>query len=148
MISGIRSKAKRIREIIFRADINYSVGHYSIKLPYGHSLPVFKRNYSNYDRFLPHLARYLPGGSFVVDVGANCGDTFAGMFNENPLLNFVCVEADNVFFDYLERNVKSILSAAGKKSEVRLVKSLAGATLSNVVMTGVGGTKHAAPSGG
>jgi len=99
VISEIRLKAKRIRDFLFRRgkDIDYSIGHYSIKLPYGHNLPGFQRNHPHYDRFLPHLAKYLPGGSFVVDVGANCGDTFAGMFNENPSLNFVCVEADAFF---------------------------------------------------
>ena len=151
MIFSIRSKAKKIRDVVmFRhgKDIDYGVGQYSIKLPYGHNLPGFQRNHPKYDRFLPHLAKYLPSGSCVVDVGANCADTFAGMFNENPSLNFICVEADDFFFSYLEKNVKSILSAAGQKSEVRLVKSLAGAELSSVVMTGVGGTKHAVPLAG
>ena len=151
MISKIRQKAKKIRDIVmirYGKDIDYRVGQYSIKLPYGHNLPGFQRTHPKYDRFLPHLAKYLPSGSFVVDVGANCADTFAGMFSENPLLNFICVEADDYFFNYLEKNVKSILSAAQQKTDVRLVKSLAGAQFSNVVMTGVGGTKHAVSSEG
>ena len=151
MIPEIMQKAKRISDIAMLRhgkDIDYGVGQYSIKLPYGHNLPVFQRNYPKYDRFLPHLAKYLPSRSFVVDVGANCADTFAGMFSENPFLNFICIEADDFFFNYLERNVNSILSAAGQKTDVRLVRSLAGAELSSVVMTGVGGTKHAVQSEG
>jgi hypothetical protein len=88
--------------------IVHQIGKLKIVLPHGHKLPIYQQQCPQYDRFLPHIAKYLPSNSFVVDVGANCADTLAGMINANPSLNFLCIEADDYFYQYLTSNVSEI----------------------------------------
>lgn len=81
----------------------------------------------------------------MVDVGANCADTLAGMIDANPSLNFLCIEADDYFYEYLTSNVGEIQKIYSK-SIIKTVKSLAGSEISNVTMEGTGGTKRAVSS--
>jgi FkbM family methyltransferase len=59
-----------------------------------------------YDRFLPVLCRHLPKG-WIVDVGANVGDTAVGIAREssNPILS---LEASDEFYPLLLRNTAGL----------------------------------------
>ena len=142
--SIVKGVSKRLSPS-YGKDIAYQVGRFQIVLPYGHMLPVYQKGCPQYDRFLPHLAKYLPDNSFVVDVGANCADTLAGMIDVNPNLNFLCIEADNFFYEYLTQNVNAI-KAYLPESCIMTVKCLAGSEVTNVIMDGTGGTKKAIES--
>ena len=104
----------------------YRYRNFSVRLPADHLLPFYQSMYGTYDKFLPHLVRYLEPQATVIDVGANCGDTLAGMYDANDRLNYICVEPDEVFFRYLSENA------------ARMRNSNFQATLQ-----GHGGTKHA-----
>jgi FkbM family methyltransferase len=69
-----------------------------------------------YDRFLPVLSRHLPKG-WIVDVGANVGDTAAAIAKEgdNPI---VCVEGNDEFYPLLVRNTAGL--------QVRCIYAIAG----------------------
>lgn len=134
----VASDQHRAKETIIR----YS--NFSIRLPGDHKLPAYQARFSRYDRFLPHLAKSLDAGDVVVDVGANCGDTLAGMVDSNPGLRFLCIEPDDVFFAYLSRNRADILAVTPNAS-ISLVKALVGKAVTRAVMEGVAGTKHAIP---
>lgn len=110
-------------------------------------LPFYQRQHRNYDRFLPHLAKYLEPGLAVIDVGANCGDSLAGMFDVNPRLNYICIEPDDVFFDCLLKNV-SRLKTVFPAASIHTVKTLAGKNVKNASLEGTAGTKHAVINGG
>lgn len=120
----------------------YSYGNFSIKLPVGHMLPAYQSIHPKYDRFLPHLVKYLANTDTVVDVGANVGDTLASMVMVKPCLNFICIEPDEFFYNVLKENINII-----KKSiidlRVDVVQALVGKTLTSVSLEGIGGTKHA-----
>jgi FkbM family methyltransferase len=122
--------------------LQYAYPAFTIDLPPDHLLPAALRAYPRYDRFLPHLAKYLDAGDVVFDVGANCGDTLAAMCSGNPALSFVCIEPDPAFFSYLERNARRI-TAALPDTSVRLVRSLVGQRPVASVLLGDGGTKKA-----
>ena len=78
-------------------------------MPAEHALPEYKKFHKNYDRFLPHLVKYFNSAKYtVVDIGANIGDSLAGMIEKNSKLNFICIEADNNFYDYLKKNLQII----------------------------------------
>jgi len=85
-------------------DFHYTIGNFRLYLPPEHALPRYQAMYPQYDTFLAKLALVLPGNSFVVDVGANCGDSAAAILSGNPSLNLVCIEADRTFFNYLLLN--------------------------------------------
>lgn len=144
----MRAPKGRFRDLTARLrsalgwDFTYPIGRCSVVLPAGHKLPAYQRSHSQYDRFLPHLARALSAGSVVIDVGANCGDTVVSMLDQNPRVGFLCVEADATFFRYLQANVAR-LRQDGLDCQVTLVHGLAGAELSNVVMQGPRSTKRA-----
>ncbi|MEI7464384.1 MAG: hypothetical protein WCJ87_03490 [Burkholderiales bacterium] len=59
--------------------IEHPFSRVSILMPKNHRLAEYKKRHRLYDQFLPHLARYLPTGGVVVDIGANVGDTLAAM---------------------------------------------------------------------
>lgn len=125
-------------------DISCRIGRFKINLPYGHMLPFYREKYLQYDKFLPHLAKFLPKDCFVIDVGANCADTVAGMIDANPCLNFLCIEADEFFFQYLISNVEVIREAL-PCAQVKVVNALVGFEVSNVTMMGDRSTKKAVP---
>lgn len=111
-------------------------------MPKDHRLGEYKKRHRLYDQFLPHLAKYLPSGAVVVDVGANVGDTLAAMYSANPVLNFICVEPDDEFFSLLESNAERIRTLDEKVS-IDLIKALVGASKEAVLLQGSGGTKNA-----
>jgi FkbM family methyltransferase len=121
---------------------NYQCGAFSIMLPPGHALPDYQLANQKYDKFLPHLVSFLNNSDVVVDVGANVGDTLAGMVSANANLSYVCIEPDPLFFRFLEKNTARIQSAANAV-DARLVNAFIGKNISDVHLAGSRGTKHA-----
>lgn len=138
----VKKLLNRFKKIDSDKKIVFKYDHFWIHLPSDHLLPTYQKQHKKYDRFLPHLARYIEDKKTVIDVGANVGDTLAGMFNSNPKLDYVCIEPDIIFFDYLEKNIKRIQDSF-KFAKIRGVQSLVGKTINNVLLEGSGGTKHA-----
>lgn len=116
-------------------------GKFSIVLPATHLLPLYQKNHRLYDRFLPHLASVLNKGDWIVDVGANCGDTLASIVDINPGLNFFCIEPDDLFFSYLNRNANILKGCLGE-NQIFLEKSLVGKSVKSANLVGSGGTKR------
>lgn len=139
---------RRIKDKIRRAPrtspIEHKYKNFSIILPDDHMLPTYQRKYPKYDRFLPHIVKYFDRPGTIVDVGANIGDTLASMVEQNSKASYICVEADDSFYELLEKNIGRI-----KKSErdlkVCAINKLVGKSVSAVSLEGRGGTKHAVP---
>ncbi|MDB5850739.1 MAG: hypothetical protein JWP29_4491 [Rhodoferax sp.] len=129
------------------ADIEKIYGDFSIRLPAGHRLPLFQLRHPKYDRFLPHAAKYLEKRATVIDVGANCGDTLAAMVDFNQQLDYVCIEPDDRFFDFLTSNIE-VIQRRFPALQIQSVKSLVGQNVNNVSLEGTGGTKHAVVGSG
>jgi FkbM family methyltransferase len=125
-----------------RLDTEYSYGEFSITLPPGHRLEAYQRLHPRYDRFLPHLVRYLVPHSTVLDVGANCGDSLASMIATNAGLHYVCFEADPGFFRYLSANARKIKAKIPQVS-IFLHETFVGRSVAAAGLSGSAGTKHA-----
>ncbi len=134
----LKNKTRQISNI----PIKYQYEDFSIILPANHLLPTYQQECPKYDRFLPHLAKYLKNFDTIIDVGANVGDTLAGMVEQNPTASYICIEPDTIFYAHLQKNIERI-----KKSKpdlkVHTVKALVGKSVSGVSLEGNGGTKHA-----
>jgi FkbM family methyltransferase len=134
----LKNKTRQISNI----PIIYQYEDFSIILPAHHLLPTYQQECPKYDRFLPHLAKYMKNSETIVDVGANVGDTLAGMVEQNPTASYICIEPDTTFYTHLQKNIERI-----KKSipylKVHTVKALVGKNISSVSLEGNGGTKHA-----
>lgn len=120
----------------------YKYNTLSIELPYDSMLPLLQQQHKKYDRFLPHLVKYIESEATVIDVGANCGDTLAGMFENNSKITYVCIEPDNLFFRFLENNILRI-KRTNKSANIYSVKALVGKNITNVSLEGKKGSKHA-----
>ena len=131
---------------ISAASISYSYNYYSIELPATHLLPQYQSKHPKYDRFLPHLVQYVDQSDTIVDIGANVGDTLAALVERNPSASYICIEPDDLFYRFLEKNVRSIKSSF-EGLKVETVKALVGKNVSNVSLEGTGGTKHAVLDG-
>lgn len=114
----------------------HKVGGIKLWLPPEHLLPRYKTKYPFYDEFLPCLASALPNQSFVVDVGANVGDTCLSMFKKNSSLNFICIEPSHKFFLYLKLNTRKIPNHKIKNEKLLITPLKA-----SFKLAGNGGTK-------
>ena len=150
LLSKITGKiAARLRKVkaLLHLDTEYRFADFSIVLPADHALPIYQKAHRLYDRFLPHLSKYIESGSTVIDVGANCGDTVAAMFAANKNLSYICVEADDYFFRFLQRNVTK-MKVADKTASLQALKAFVGKVITDVTLEGSAGTKKAILGGG
>jgi FkbM family methyltransferase len=115
---------------------------FSIMLPANHMFPTYQKNNSEYDKFLPYLAKYIPNTDCIIDIGANVGDTLAGMVEQNSSSDYICIEADEYFYKLLLENVNTIRDCH-KDLRVQSMQYFVGQSLSNVKLEGKNGTKHA-----
>lgn len=138
MFSKLRKRLSGQRN----APIEHPYNGFSILLPADHLLPVYQKHHPKYDRFLPHLASFIDTPATIIDVGANCGDTLAGMVDKNAKARYVCVEPDDTFHTLLLANIARIKSRL-PALEVDVAKCLAGKAVTNVSLEGGGGSKHA-----
>lgn len=122
----------------------YVIGGIKISLPREHLLPEYQRDHPLYDRFLPHMARFLRTDGVVVDVGANVGDTVAAMVSANPGARYICVEPDPMFFSHLEANIAQI-EGQRAGAHIEPVCALIGCAITAADLTGGGGSRHACP---
>lgn len=119
----------------FRKD--YVIGDYKIKLSKGHTLPDFQAQNKLYDRFLPALSAHFKQGETIVDVGANIGDSAIMMLN-NTEANIICVEPSDIYYPYLEENIKRLPQAV--QAKVKCIKALAGTQELSGELVHTGGT--------
>jgi hypothetical protein len=142
---GVKITAILINKIykIINLSKKHKYKYFSIYIPAQHALPIYKKFHKNYDRFLPHLVKYFKSAKYtVVDIGANIGDSLAGMIEKNSKLNFICIEADNIFYDYLKKNLQ-IIKKNIKNAKVKIIKEFIGKDITNVFLKGKDGTKKA-----
>ena len=130
------NRVLRLFRKTLQVPIKEQIGNVQLWLPPEHLLPIYKNKYPLYDSFLPVLAKRLPERSTVIDVGANIGDTCKSMISANSSLNFICVEPDNKFFQYLKFNTRKI-----PLDQIKLHKVLVTTTLDSYKLVGKGGTK-------
>jgi FkbM family methyltransferase len=103
---------------------------------------MYQAEHPHYDRFLPHLCRFVEADEAIVDVGANVGDSVAAMVDSNPKPTFVCVEADETFYRYLTENIERI-KRSWTAVKIHPIKCLVGKSVSFARMEGKQGTKRA-----
>jgi FkbM family methyltransferase len=146
LFEKITSRISRKLHPYRKSPITYQYKAFAIELPPYHQLPEHQKRHPKYDRFLPHLARCVDPAETIVDIGANVGDTLAGMVEQNARPTYVCIEPDDAFHRHLENNVERIrASVSGLRVEI--IKALVGKNVSNVALVGERGTKHAVASG-
>lgn len=137
-----------IRRLLRKLGLNQSfpIGGVDVILPAEHLLPSYASKHGRYDKFLPHLVRRLGDGDVVVDVGANCGDTYAAMCAARPGAVFLCIEPEATFFSLLSANASRIASAHGVNPPM-MRSCMVGMLGVKKVLTGEGGTRKSVESG-
>lgn len=138
---------KRVLLSLFGFKRSYKIYKFIIKIDYKHLLPDYQLIHPFYDKFLPHLVKYLPENSIVIDVGANVGDTLAGMASNNNRLNYFCIEASKHYFSNLKENT-DLLRNQCNDLNVFLCNEFVGNEINGIRLEGEGGTKHAVIEGG
>lgn len=93
--------------IFAHLNTKYIIGNYKIVTPPNFVLKSYQKKHKLYDRFLPVLAKHINSKKYIIDVGANIGDTTVAMIQncDNPI---ICIEPSDIFFPYLEKNIKLI----------------------------------------
>jgi FkbM family methyltransferase len=100
---------KREADPDFIYTIKGDIASIDVTLPYGHKLQEYQLKYKNYDKKLLKIAKavYDSKKGVGVDIGANVGDTAAGI-RASTKMPLICIEGDEEFFQYLERNTKNL----------------------------------------
>ncbi|WP_197055433.1 FkbM family methyltransferase [Gillisia sp. Hel_I_29] len=95
-------------------NIEYSIGKYTVNIPHNHPLPQYQKSNKLYDRFLPVLVKNLNSDKIIIDVGANVGDSTIALIQncENPIYS---IEPSELFYPYLEKNIKKLLYSDKKR---------------------------------
>lgn len=137
---------RRLKQIL-HLRVRHRYPNFTILLPAEHLLPIYQQQHPRYDRFLPHLVAELGADATIIDVGANCGDTLAGMVERNPHATYVCIEPDPEFFGFLQDNIARMQSGVGPL-DVHTIQSLVGKNVGEVVLAGSGGSRHAVMASG
>jgi len=88
---------------------DYRIGDFVLRLPAGHRLPEFQAAHRLYDR-LPLSLSTLTLHGWIVDIGANVGDTAAALAS-GQAKSLVCIEPDPAFFVRLKQNTETIKAA-------------------------------------
>lgn len=83
------------------------INGYKLLLPYSHPLMFINRFYPLYDLFIGDLAKIIPDDQYVIDVGANVGDSILRMFSNNPSLTYIGFEPISCFFDFANINLSA-----------------------------------------
>lgn len=122
--------------------IEHKYKNFSIFLPSYSEIPKYQQLYKKYDKFLPYLASHINIGETIIDIGANVGDSLAGMIEQNSNCSYLCIEADEYFFDFLCKNTQRI-QAKISNSKIFVNNSLVGKNITGVSLEGERGTKHA-----
>jgi FkbM family methyltransferase len=124
-------KAKNLLPPIFEIIYNklttseetkFVIGKYQLQMPKT-SLAKFQRTYPLYDRFLPVLAKYLPGKGTIIDVGANIGATTIALIQKCQN-SFICAEPSDLYGPFLHTNINNL--APEDKARISIVKKLVG----------------------
>ena len=126
---------------------NYNYKNFSILLPINHMLPDYQKAHPKYDKFLPIVSKYINQNEMIIDIGANVGDTLAGMVDENPNPIYLCIEPEDEYYSYLLKNV-DIIKKKIPNLKVHLLKQFVGNQISNISLDKKGGTAKANLIGG
>jgi FkbM family methyltransferase len=128
----LKYNLKRQLRIFFKIDQIIYIGNKKIILPPEHLLSLYESVYPKYDRFLPTVI-------VIIDIGANIGDTLFRLLNVNSKPYYYCIEADNFFFEYLQKNKQSL--DINIKNKIILIKTLVGDQLKGNLSETTTGTK-------
>jgi FkbM family methyltransferase len=101
----------------------YRIGTQTIELPAGHLLPYYQQQHRLYDRFPPFLASICPKDHWIIDVGANVGDTTAAMI-QNTEGHVLAIEGHPPFFELLKKNIHSF--PLEMQDRIHITKALVG----------------------
>jgi FkbM family methyltransferase len=102
----------------------YEIDGFILDMGEEHALPLTQRQHLMYDRFVPFLGElvraYSVEARWIIDIGANVGDTAAGMVKHSEK-NILCVEPTQQFFQLCKKNIESF----GEKysSRIRLINA-------------------------
>ena len=130
---------KRQLRIFFKINQIIYIDNKKIILPPGHLLSLYESVYPKYDKFLPTVIGKIKENEAIIDIGANIGDTLFRLLNINTRPYYYCIEADNFFYEYLQKNKKSL--DANIQNKIILIKTLVGDQLQGNLSETTTGTK-------
>lgn len=113
----IKRSLNKLKWFLIGLKKNYKIDGFNIELSKHHMLPIHQHNYCYYDRVLPAivaLSNRKNSASWVIDIGANVGDTLFSML-KHTTANLLCIEPDLDFYKILEKNVATLNEQYKKK---------------------------------
>ena len=122
--------------------LTYRIADISVVLPEEHLLDVYQGTHPLYNLFQGFLARNLSPNVTVVEEGANVGDIMANIFQLNHTINYIGIEGDPFFFEYLSINANILKNELLlQENQINLVQMFVAGELSFSAFTGSSGTR-------
>ena len=113
------------------------IGEYVVFKPKDHYLPLLMKKHKLYDRFLPTLAKFLTTENYIIDIGANIGDTAVAMI-QNCNNKYIAVEPSDKFYSFLEKNIALLKNKDSNRTT--LIKKMIGTGSFSGELTHASGT--------
>lgn len=127
---------KTRRKRLFSQSDSVRIGDFDLKLPKGHALPSYLLQFPFYSRNLQRIVSYISERTsstlYIIDVGANVGDSAALIMENSKDVFITCIEGDKQYLPFLKANLSSsqnikiidqFLSDTNKEKNHQLINS-------------------------
>lgn len=93
----------------------YNIDGFDLDMGEGHLLAYYQRKCPLFNRINPYLAKLQNEvyGDWIIDVGANVGDTLASMVKHTKA-GFLCIEPTEEYYKLLSNNAANIIANSNK----------------------------------
>lgn len=101
----------------------YQIDGFTLDLGENHMLSLIQKNHPMYDRFVPFLGKLADAvsigqdDSYIIDIGANVGDTVAGLIRHTKS-NVICVEPTQKFYKLCKKNIENFGESFTKRIQL------------------------------
>ena len=91
---------------------NFTIENIPIFLTQEHALPKYQLDNPMYDKFLKYLSYMVNDKKeiYVIDIGANVGDSLYAMYKNLHNKKFLCIEPTDSFYNLLKKNGRRLKS--------------------------------------
>ena len=122
--------------------LTYNIKDISVVLPEEHLLDVYQGTHPLYNEFQWFLVRNLEDNATIIEVGANVGDIMTLTLQSNPRINYIAIEGDSLFFEYLKINSEITTDFLSlQPNQIRFVSDFIAKDLTYSEFSGSGGTR-------
>jgi tRNA G46 methylase TrmB len=117
----------KIKYQFLNCNKSYQLQNLTVYLPWESELGDYKNKIKTFNKYLFFLSKYIVHkNAYIIDIGANTGDTVIEMVTGNKKNTVIAIEGNNYYFKFLARNVHNLQKQNKSKLKIELIKNFIG----------------------